>query len=47
MDSTHAVVYYTERQKMGAVYWHEEGKASKPTVPIGRPGNVLGLTDAL
>merc|ERR1712062_618373 len=35
-----------KRQKMGAVYWHEEGKASKPAVPIGRPGNVLGLTDA-
>merc|ERR1712131_546782 len=35
------------RQKRGEVYWVKDPKPIKPGIPIGRPGNILGLTDAL
>ena len=36
-----------KRQKRGEVYWVKDPKPIKPGIPIGRPGNILGLTDAL
>merc|ERR1711917_140541 len=35
------------RQKRGETYWVKEAKPTKPGIPIGRPGNILGLTNSL
>jgi len=38
---------FGQRQKRGETYWVKDAKPIKPGIPIGRPGNILGLTNAL